>query len=231
MVTLKHRFTLSCYCRCLSKNYTTALWSHQRKGDWERLETKKKNHHQWLSAMQNTASPTQKYVRTLQDYVWIWVLYICQKYALFLVNMVGSSSERTNRKKSQRKEQKVFWNIKLYFETYNNALRPHGCHIHNTASDMETETMCPYTSAHHALPYLKSVLRCCDKIPCIVITSKEENIYTTNTCPNLFMYTKTYHVVNCMEEVDTNNKQHVQCVPQFLENKQKNYTQGNSLCY
>ena len=38
------------------------------------------------------------------------------------------------------------------FETYNNSVRSHGFHIHNTAANMDMETMCTCTSAHHALP-------------------------------------------------------------------------------
>ena len=37
------------------------------------------------------------------------------------------------------------------FETYNNDVRPHGCHIYNTAVYMAMSKMCPCTSKRHGL--------------------------------------------------------------------------------
>ena len=58
------------------------------------------------------------------------------------------------------------------FESHNNAVRLHGCHIHNIESDMETATMYNFTFAHHALTHWKFGLHCCDKFPDIVIPSQ-----------------------------------------------------------
>ena len=71
------------------------------------------------------------------------------------------------------------------FETYKNAVQPHGCHIYNTSVDMAMETMFPCTSKHHGLSYCKCVLCCCDKYQIIVLTIQEANKDTTNTCPTI----------------------------------------------
>ena len=39
------------------------------------------------------------------------------------------------------------------FETYNDAMRPHCCNIHNTASDMAMVKMFHFTYEHNALPH------------------------------------------------------------------------------
>ena len=38
------------------------------------------------------------------------------------------------------------------FKTYNNAVRPRGFHVHNTATDMSVAEICPCNSVHHTLP-------------------------------------------------------------------------------
>ena len=53
------------------------------------------------------------------------------------------------------------------FETYKNALRPHGCCIYNSDADMDMAKMFPCTSQHHVLLNWKCVLRCCEKCPSI----------------------------------------------------------------
>ena len=53
--------------------------------------------------------------------------------------------------------------------TYRNSLRPHGCHIHNRASDMAMKTMCPCPSLHHVLTHCKYVFLCYDICPSIFI--------------------------------------------------------------
>ena len=58
------------------------------------------------------------------------------------------------------------------FETYNNYLTPHGCHIHKMAPAMATTTMCTFPSAQHDLPHWKFVLHYCAKCPSIVIPSQ-----------------------------------------------------------
>ena len=57
------------------------------------------------------------------------------------------------------------------FERYNNTVRPHGCHIHNTYTGMDMVTMCNCTSTHHGIPHWKLVLSCCEKCPSIAILS------------------------------------------------------------
>ena len=58
------------------------------------------------------------------------------------------------------------------FETYKKSLRTFGCHIHNTAADMEMNKMCPCPYEHHVLPQYKYMLRCCDKFQSMVIPSQ-----------------------------------------------------------
>ena len=67
-------------------------------------------------------------------------------------------------------------------ETYKNTVQPHGCHICNTAADMDREEMCPCNSKHRGMLQETFVLRCCDKCSSIVLPSQEANKYTTNTC-------------------------------------------------
>ena len=74
------------------------------------------------------------------------------------------------------------------FETYNNYVRPHGCHIYNTGADMSMATMCPCTSKHHGIPHCKFVLCCSDKFPIIVLPSQDANKNTTNMCPIIIFH-------------------------------------------
>ena len=71
------------------------------------------------------------------------------------------------------------------FETYKNAVRPHGCHIYNTSVDMAMVTMCHCTYAHHGIPHWKFVLRCCDKCTSILLPSQEANKDTTIFFPKI----------------------------------------------
>ena len=75
------------------------------------------------------------------------------------------------------------------FETYKNAVQPHGYHIYNTAADMAMSTKLNCTYKHHGIPHCKYVLHCCDKCPSIFLPSQEANKDTTNTCPTI-----TFHV-------------------------------------
>ena len=76
----------------------------------------------------------------------------------------------------------------LIFETYDNAVQPHCCHIYSTSTDMTMAKMCPCTCKHHNIPQWKCVLRCCYKCPIIVPSSHEENKDTTNTCPTIIFH-------------------------------------------
>ena len=79
------------------------------------------------------------------------------------------------------------------FETYKNAVLPHGCHIYKITADMAMETMCSFTSEYHGLPHCKSF---CDTCSSIVLPSQEENKDITNMCPTiLFFLTIMFHVL------------------------------------
>ena len=56
------------------------------------------------------------------------------------------------------------------FETYNNAVGPHGCNIYNTTSEMAIEKMCPCTSKHRDIMNFKCVIHCLDKCPIIPLS-------------------------------------------------------------
>ena len=71
------------------------------------------------------------------------------------------------------------------FETYNNAVVNHGCHIYNTAADMAMEKMSPCTYENHGIPQCKCVLCCFEKCPSIFLPIKESNKGTTNMCTTI----------------------------------------------
>ena len=75
------------------------------------------------------------------------------------------------------------------FETYKNAVRPHGCHIYNTDVDMDMVIMCPYTYKHHGILNWICVLSCFDKLPSTVLPIRETNKNTTNRSPKII-----YHI-------------------------------------
>ena len=71
------------------------------------------------------------------------------------------------------------------FETFKNAVQPHGCHIQDNAADMAMATMCTCTYKNHGIPHRKCVFRFCDKCPSIALPSQEANKDTTNTYPTV----------------------------------------------
>ena len=77
------------------------------------------------------------------------------------------------------------------FEMYNNYLIPHGCHIHNTFTDVFMATMCPSPSTYYGLPLFRS----CDKCPNIVIPIQEANKYTATTYPTIIFH--VYRNLSC----------------------------------
>ena len=100
------------------------------------------------------------------------------------------------------------------FETYNNAVQPHGCHIYNTAADMTMGKMYPCISKHHGFLHCKFLLRCCENFPSIVLPSKEVIKDTTNTCAII-----RFHVYHNFSRFTVHGqhpyhgKKHVHCFP------------------
>ena len=83
------------------------------------------------------------------------------------------------------------------FETYNNSVTPHGCHILTTTSAFDTATICPCNSVHHMLPHWKYVLCCYDKCTSMVIPSEEAiKIQQRYVQKYVFMSTEMYPVVH-----------------------------------
>ena len=95
------------------------------------------------------------------------------------------------------------------FETYKNSVRPHGCHIYNSAADMAMSTMCPCPSKHHGPPQWKFLLRCCERFPSISMQKKCVQQF-------VFMFTKMYHILLFIEYAHMKNEQYVLYVPLIL---------------
>ena len=58
------------------------------------------------------------------------------------------------------------------FKAYINSAMTNGSHIYQTSYDIAMETMCTYPPYQHTLPQFKFVLRCCDNLPSIDLTSQ-----------------------------------------------------------
>ena len=65
--------------------------------------------------------------------------------------------------------------VSCIFETYNNSVRPHDCHIQNTESKISTTTIFTCNHLYNAIPNWKFVLHCCNKCPRIVIPRQDAN--------------------------------------------------------
>ena len=71
------------------------------------------------------------------------MLHIFQNYALFTVNMVQFLSGKP-KYRSHNAQNRRFGEISSgMFEKYKNSVRPHGCHIYNTSTDMAMEKCFP----------------------------------------------------------------------------------------
>ena len=84
--------------------------------------------------------------------------------------------------------------VSRIFETYKNSIRPHGCHIYNTSTEIDMEEMCPCPYKHQVILHCKCVLRCFYKYLSIVIPILEANIDTKTIFQEyVFMSIKMYH--------------------------------------
>ena len=72
---------------------------------------------------------------------------------------------------------------------------PYGCHIYQTESNMDTETMCAYPSYQHVLPHWNCVLRCFENLPRIDFSSQELDNHHSITCPTIRFY--VYNLILC----------------------------------
>ena len=80
------------------------------------------------------------------------LLTCCDRHTNQLKDIIHNTQYRSYDKISSR-----------IFDTYKNAVRPHGCHIYHISADMAMSIMCTCPSKNYGLPQLKYVLRCCDK--------------------------------------------------------------------
>ena len=87
------------------------------------------------------------------------------------------------------------------YETYKNAVIPHGRHIYAKASDMKKATMCTYPQSDHARPHWKCLLRCCSDCPCINIPDQETNKKHEETTPSI-----RFHIYHTIGSCTTNGR-------------------------
>ena len=71
-------------------------------------------------------------------------------------------------------------------ETYNNAVMPHGHHVHKTPVAMAMTLMFPFTPNQNSLHHCKCVFWCCFNCPSIVIRGQEYSEDDTNMCSKIF---------------------------------------------
>ena len=97
-------------------------------------------------------------------------------------------------------------------ETYLNTMILNVSHLQKTSTDTAMAKMCPFTSDRHDLTHCKCVLKCCEKIPSLIIhveeyTSAETSKYQ-NICFRVYILLLlcTVHVRRQLGE-----KQHVNC--------------------
>ena len=81
------------------------------------------------------------------------------------------------------------------YETFKNAVMPHGRHIYAKAYDMAKATMCEWSQSYHALPHWKCVLRCCAKYPSINLPKQETYNQYSDTSPSIRFH--IYHMIEC----------------------------------
>ena len=86
--------------------------------------------------------------------------------------MSGSLSKHLNYQSPNAQNIRSGETENIIFETYKNFLMPHGFHSCQTEYDMNIDTMWAYPLSQHSLPYCKFVLRCCDNLPCIDISTQ-----------------------------------------------------------
>ena len=87
------------------------------------------------------------------------------------------------------------------FENYKNYVRPHGCHIYNSAADMAMAKMFPCPSQHHEIPHWKCVLL----LPGVSIPHQETNIDETNTCSTVcFLIPLLMYIQNLLTPLKMN---------------------------
>ena len=71
------------------------------------------------------------------------------------------------------------------YETYKNAIMPHGRHINAKTYDMAKETICANSQSDNALPHWKCVLRFCAQYPRTNIPGQETDDKHPNPSPSI----------------------------------------------
>ena len=94
----------------------------------------------------------------------------------------------------------------------NNAVIPHGIHIHKKSKDLAMDKIFPFPLDKHAFSHWKFVLRFCHDCTSIVIPAEEFNRNNMNMCTTIL-----YHVYRLIALCTVNGripiekKQHVHC--------------------
>ena len=81
------------------------------------------------------------------------------------------------------------------YETYKNAVMPHGHHIYAKSSDMANATMCAYPQSYNSLPHRKGVLKLCANYTCINLPEQEIYNQYSDTTPSIQFH--IYHIIGC----------------------------------
>ena len=79
------------------------------------------------------------------------------------------------------------------YETYKNAVMPHGHHIYAKSSDMANATMCAYPQSYNSLPHRKGVLKLCANYTCINLPEQEIYNQYSDTTPSIQFH--IYHII------------------------------------
>ena len=102
----------------------------------------------------------------------------------------------------------------------------HGCRIHETATDITMETMCPFSYDQHVLPQCTFLLCCCENFHVILyLVGNWTDMTQIYVQQYVFMFTQYYHSILCMPYFHTKGKQYYHCVMQCQYQIQtQNYT-------
>ena len=152
------------------------------------------------STLRSLLSPQlQKYFIKIQVHVWLWVLYICQKYKFLVTIMLWSLFRKKCKDQIQNSQNRSSGEkANRVYETYKTTVIPHGRHIYAKASDMEKATMCAYLQSDHELSHWKCVMQYCDKCPSVNLPDQETDNLYSNTSSSIRFH--IYHLIaRCRE--------------------------------
>ena len=94
------------------------------------------------------------------------------------------------------------------YDTYQNSVMPHGCHIYATPADTPMAKMYAYPPYQHEFIHWKCVLRFCSDFPRIYLSEQESDMHHSNASPSIIFL--IYHLIEqCkvygIRPIDENN--------------------------